>query len=610
MSESETVMPPLLGSLNLFFLCKSNAIMLFLLKKGIADLVKIKEAMNDIKKLKNNIHISIKQSFGIRLFIFSINQANLNLHTINIKNMKLPKNLGLLTFIFLVLISLALIALPMIRRPIGVIVTSVDAKSPCKDIMTIGSVITGVGSKLIKNSNDFTETTKGLEGVVTFIINGNPRSCNIPKGTKLNVTVTDMRREGIKLGTDVWGGTYYLFEPEEFSQDLIDSIEQRVIKYGLSNTKIEPYNKSLIKIITSPDEENYVNFLVERGGLDCRVTRMIDFDKENVEFLFNDKTYEMSLKDERTILINGSEYRVGQYFMLDDVDMMTENVSKNTTTLSIVIFRGEDLTVIQSSRLGYSRIIKQDGSYLFAVPVELSERASENFEKATKNLEVLVNPTTGESYSKSPLDIFIDDELFISIPILSSDMGTKPDNLILWGQSQSVKEATEKMVRLKTIVETKNLPKQLIFVKRDVFKSSHGEVLITSFLWIILAVSVIVPLLFFVKFRKMGVVSLPLVLLVLSEIVIIIGVVSAQWFALVIFFVGISLVLTKGGIYNWKCWVGILLFFVLIVGLTMGEWVLDAPMIVGLMATFGQIEYMIFGIVITIAVFVGRAGID
>ena len=30
---------------------------------------------------------------------------------------------------------------------------------------------------------------------------------------------------------------------------------------------------------------------------------------------------------------------------------------------------------------------------------------------------------------------------------------------------------------------------------------------------------------------------------------------------------------------------------------------------VGLMATFGQIEYMIFGIVITIAVFVGRAGV-
>jgi cell volume regulation protein A len=30
---------------------------------------------------------------------------------------------------------------------------------------------------------------------------------------------------------------------------------------------------------------------------------------------------------------------------------------------------------------------------------------------------------------------------------------------------------------------------------------------------------------------------------------------------------------------------------------------------VGLMATFGQIEYMIFGIVITIAVYVGRAGV-
>jgi hypothetical protein len=78
---------------------------------------------------------------------------------------------------------------------------------------------------------------------------------------------------------------------------------------------------------------------------------------------------------------------------------------------------------------------------------------------------------------------------------------------------------------------------------------------------------------------------LPLVLLVLSEIVMILGVISTQWFALIIFFTGAGLVLVKGDIHNWKDWIGMLLFFVLIVGLSMNKWVLNTSMIVGLTAT-------------------------
>ena len=505
--------------------------------------------------------------------------------------MKLTKNLSLFIFIFLVLISLVLIIFPNIMKPTGVIITSVGTDNPCEDIMTVGSTITGVGNKIVKNSDDFTKITKGLEGVVTFIINDNPRSCNIPGGVELDVSVTNVKTEGIKLGTDVWGGICYLFEQGEFSQDLIDRIEQRVIKYGLSNTKIESYNKTLIKITTSPDEENYVSFLVEQGELNGKIIQTINFDKKSVEFLFNDKTYEMSLKDKKSVEINGLEHEVGQGFKLDDVDVVVKNVSKNMTTLSAVILQDNDLTLLQNSR-----IVKQDGGYLFAVPVELSKKASENFEKVTKNLEVLVNPTTGESYLRAPLDVFIDNESFISVPILSSDMGTKPDNLILWSYSSTIEEATKSMVRLKTIIETKSLPQELTFVKREGFKSSSGEVLITAFLCVILVTSTIVTVLFFVRFHKAGVVSLPLILLVLSGIVMILGVVSTQWFALIIFFVGACLALVKGEIHNWKCWVGMLLFFVLVVGLSMNKWVLNASMIVGLMATtvisFGQCVYI------------------
>jgi hypothetical protein len=502
--------------------------------------------------------------------------------------MKMTKNFGLIVLIFLVLISLALIIYPEFTKQVGVIVNSIDADSPCKDIMTVGSTISGIENKIVKNSNEFVELTKDLEGVVTFIINNNPRSCNIPKESRLNITVTDVEKGGIKLGTDLWGGVYYLFGMKEPSQDLTDTIKQRSVKYGLSNTKIELYNDTFVKIITGPDEEGYVNLLTEQGRLEGRVIETIDFTKKTAEFMFNNEPYEMSLKDEKSVMINESEYEVGDDFKLDGVDVVVENISKNTTTLSIKIFDDEDLTLVQSSKLGYSRIARQGSGYVFAVPVELSDEASEDYEKTTKNLEVLINPSTGESYSKYPISIFIDEKQFISVPILSEDMGKKIQDLVLWSYSSNIGEATRNMVRLKTIIDMKSLPQELTLMKREVFKSTYGEFLTTSLLFVILIASVTTTVLFFVKFRKSGVASLPLILMVLSELVLILGILSTNWFALIIFCVGIAVVFTRGGAYNWKFWVGIFLFFVLIIGMVIskwsGGWVLGTSFFMGLIA--------------------------
>lgn len=514
--------------------------------------------------------------------------------------MKMVKNFGLIALIFLVLISLALITYSEFTKPVGVIVTSVDAGSPCKDIMTVGSAITGIGNKIVKNSNEFFELTKDLEGVITFIINNNPRSCNVPEGSQLNITVTDTKKGGIKLGTDMWGGVYYLFGSKELPQDLIDNIKQRSVRYGLSNTKIELHNNSFVKITTGHDEEGYVNLLTEQGYLEGKIIETIDFSKKTVEFMFNDEPYEMSLKDGKSVMINKSRYEVGDRFKLSGVDVAVKNISENSTTLSMKIFDGKDLTLIQSSRLGYSRIAKQDGGYVFAVPVDLSDEASEDYKKTTKNLEVLINPTTGESYSKYPITIFIDDGEFINIPILSEDMGEKGDSLILWSYSPSIEEVTKNMVRLKTIIELEDLPQKLTLEKRGVSKSTYGEFLTTSLLFVIFIASVLTIVLFFVKFRKSGIVSLPLILTVLGGPAIILGILSTNWFVLLVFCIGTVAIFLRGMIYNWRGWVGVFLFFVLIIGMVMskwgGGWVLDVPFMMGLMAViligFGQNIFM------------------
>lgn len=510
------------------------------------------------------------------------------------------KNWSLMVLIFLVLISLALIIYPEFTRSVGVTVTSVDADSPCKDIITVGSKITGVGGKIVKDSNEFTELTKSLEGVVTFMINKNPRSCNIPEGSQLGVDVTGVKKSGIKLGTDLWGGIYYLFETEGPSQDLMGIMKQRSERYDFSDTKIELHNDTFIKIITGSDEEGHVNLLTERGELEGSVIETIDFNKESVEFVFNDKFYEMSLKDKKSVMINGSEYETGDNFELDGVDFVVDSISKNTTILSVKIFDDNDLTLIQDPGIGSSRIARQGSGYVFAIPVELSDESGENYEKVTKNLEVLVDPGSGTSYSKYPISIFIDDEEFITIPMLSEEMGEKRDNFVLWSYSPDIEKATESMVRLKTIIETKSLSQKLTLVERETFEAGYGESLITSLLFIVLIASVITIMLFFIKFRESGIASLPLILMILSEIVLIFGMLSMNWFAVIIFCAGIGVILIKGGSRGWKGWIGIFLFFVLTLGMTIskwsGQWTLDAPFVIGLitvvMISFGQSVFM------------------
>jgi len=468
-------------------------------------------------------------------------------------------------------------------KPTGVIVASIDEDSPCKDIINVGSTITGIGNKVIKNSNEFIEATKDLEGTITFIINDNPRSCNVPKGAQLNASITNVKSSGIKIGVDIYGGGYYLFKIQSQPDDLLKIIKQRAVKYGLVNTEIELYNDTFIRILSSPDEESYVNLLTETGELGGRIIQIVNFNEKSAEFTFNDKTYEMSLKNEKSVAINQTDHEIGQYFKLDGVDAVIENISKNTTTISFTIFEDTDLTLIQNPGVGSARIARQGSGYVFAVPVELLDKVSEDFEKTTKNLEVLVNPTTGESYSKTPISIFIDDKPFITIPILSTEMGVKTKNLILWSYYSKIEDATKNMVRLKTIVELKSLPQKLTLIKRDVFKSSYWENLITSFLFVILITAIITSVLFLVKFRKNGLASFPLILMGLSVIVIILGVMSLNWFALIIFFAGVVSILLKGDINNWKGWVGVALFFILIAGVGMNEWVLNAPLILGLM---------------------------
>ena len=515
--------------------------------------------------------------------------------------MNLMKNIRIIVLVALVLASLAILILPKFLKPAGVIVTSIEADSPCKDIITTGSVITGVGGRPVGNLNDFTRFTKDIEGTMTFMVNNNPRSCRIPQNSTIGVKVKPIETGGLNLGVDVWGGTFYSFKPEGgFSEQTVEILESRATQYGLSNIRIESEDSS-IRVVIGPEEEGYLGLLTEQGILEGKLIQTVEFMDEKSKFIFNDKTYEAILKSDKSILINDSEYKIDQYFSLDEVEIQIMNISGNTTTLSVNVFDEGDLTIVKDPGAGSERVIKQDSGYVYAIPVQLSEEAGKNFAKATKGQEVTINPGTGETFLINPLVLFIDGNPFIDLPVSGLDVGEEKKDLIIWEYRTTLKEATNDMLRLKSVIESKRLPTELVLLESGRFSSTSGEFFISLPLYTILIVSVITSILFFLRYRKRGVVVLLLILMTLAEIVLIIGTISSPWFVILIFLVGVGLTIIKGEIHSWVNYLTVFLMFVIVVGIVMSKWILNAPSIVGLVVV------IIFSI--GQAIFIGDQGL-
>ena len=500
------------------------------------------------------------------------------------------KNVRLISLVILILVSLALIIYPQFSRGTGVIVTSVGTDMPCKDIITVGSAITDIAGRPVRNKDDFILISKGLKGPITLIINDNPRSCTIAENSTLNVSVKNIGgKSGIKFGIDVGGGTLFLFESKEnvsgtVTEKTVGVLKSRMIVYGLSNTRVEDSENGLIKIIMGPEEEKYLNLLTERGILEAGLLQIVELKGKKGEFKFNDKIYEVVFKNDETVSVNNSEYILDQRFVLDDVEFQVRNISGNTTKFFINLFNEEDLTVQEETRTtGSKRIVKQNGGYVYVIPVLLSERADKNFAKATKGQEMIIDPNSGESFLQNPLIFSIDGQLIADLPVIGSDTGKEIGNMIIWEFKSTIEEATSDMTKFISVLELKRLPTHLVLVKTGTYSPTLSDFSITLPLYTVLITTVAASILFFVRYRKRGVIVLPLILLSFCGIVLVFGVLSFQWFVLLIFLLGISMVLISGEAREWISWLSIFLMFIMVAGIVMGKWVFDASSIIGLM---------------------------
>jgi len=495
-------------------------------------------------------------------------------------------------FKHLVLLSLGLISLVILIYyhfigGSGVVVTSVGQNSACRDVVSVGSVITEIVGRPITNTNDFLGATKNLKGSITLIINNNPRSCTIGENSSLDLIVREIKTGGLRLGIDMGGGLIYSFRQKEGSEsilgDIVKTINSRIISFGLINTKVGVGDDS-IQILTDSDEEMYIRYLIDRGALEGELTQTIELKGGKGGFSFNDKNYVITLKDSEFISINGSEYGINEYFTLEQVKFHVENITLNSTRLSGMVFDEKDLSLMQESGLGLkpTRLMKQDSGYVFVISVSLSENASKNFAKITKGQEVAINPATGESFLTNPLIISVDNELVVSLPISGLDIGKEKRDFVIWEYESTLELAANDMSRLLSIIESKRLPTEFTLVKSDVLKPKNSLWGIFPYITVIVLSGL--AIFFFARYRGNGFLVLPLILIILGEIAIILSIVVAPWLVILFFLFGIGLSLISGEIRSWISWLAILLMFIMAVGVAMSKWVLDISALMGLIS--------------------------
>lgn len=302
----------------------------------------------------------------------------------------------------------------------------------------------------------------------------------------IGLNVYDAPKTNIRKGLDLTGGTRVLLKPisdEEISRDLLDfakaNIEKRLNVYGLSDISA--------KIVSDFSGNEYIN--VEIAGAN---------------------------KDEVRELIG----KQGKF----EAKVNNNTIFKGGQDITYVC-RSADCSGIDPQR-GCGATADGNTACSFRFSISLSPDAAQAQANATQNLNIKYD--NGNSYLEHPLELYLDDELVDTLQISSDLKGRAITDIMISGsgngadQNAAIDDALENMKKLQTVLITGSLPFKLEIIQADAISPSLGEDFIKNALLIALVSIIAVALVIFIKYRKLQI-SIPVILTMLSEGVIILG---------------------------------------------------------------------------------------
>ncbi len=299
----------------------------------------------------------------------------------------------------------------------------------------------------------------------------------------LGLRVYSAPTTNIRKGLDLQGGTRVLLEPDErVTADQMDliitNIEERLNVFGLSDIIVRP--------VSDLSGNQYV--LVEVAGAT----------EEEVRYLVSQQgKFEAKIKD--NIVFSGGE----------DI---TE------------ICRTADCSGIDPS-YGCRRA---NGQWIcrFRFSIGLTSEAAQRQADLTRDLDVIT--IDGQSYLNETIDLYLDGVLVDSLNIGSELRGRPSRDIQISGsgigitQQEAFTEAISSMKRLQTILATGSLPVSLEIVKTDTISPFLGDEFIRNSILVAFLAIIAVSVIAFVRYRRFEI-SIPMVITLLSELLIILG---------------------------------------------------------------------------------------
>ncbi|MBN2053178.1 hypothetical protein JW756_06770 [Candidatus Woesearchaeota archaeon] len=292
-------------------------------------------------------------------------------------------------------------------------------------------------------------------------------------------------KNNIRKGLDLIGGSRVVLRPQEkiSQQDFdftIDNIKQRLNVYGLTDLVVRPAsdlegNDFIIVEIAGATQEEVKTLIASQGKFEAKVGNTSVFKGGN------DVTYVC-----RSSECSGIDPRQG---------------------------------CVQT----------QEGDWVcsFMFSITLSPEAAQKQANATKDLEVVVEQD--QNYLSESLYLFLDDALVDTLKIGAELRGNPVTDIQISGsgigqtQQAAVADALKNMKSLQTVLITGSLPVKLDVVKIDTVSPVLGEAFINNALLIGIIATLAVTLIVFIRYRRF-VVSLPIMIIMISELLIMLGV--------------------------------------------------------------------------------------
>ena len=297
----------------------------------------------------------------------------------------------------------------------------------------------------------------------------------------IGLRVYDAPKSNIRMGLDLQGGSRVILRPEQqLAQDdldsLVENMKQRLNVYGLSDLTVRP--------TTDLDGRTFI--IVEIAGAT---------DEEVKDLLSKQGKFEGKVGND-TVFKGGADIK---------------HVCKTP-----------DCSRIQQCNKG------SDNSYFcrFMFAITLSPESAQRQADRTKNLDVKIE--NGEGFLNETLDLYLDDEKVDSLRIGESLKGRAETEISISGsgtgltQQEAMNDATNNMKRLQTILITGSLPVKLLIEDTSNVSPVLGGEFIQNTLFVGLMAMIFVIIAIMIRYRRL-VVSVPVAITLLSEVIILLG---------------------------------------------------------------------------------------